>query len=114
MTKRSLRIAGHATSISLEAPFWNLLTQVAAQEGRSVAAQVEWIDRGRQGVNLSSAIRVFLLEWVMTHRVIMLGTETLETETMVHDTLQFGGTVRLPTAADPPIETQQDTQQDRS
>jgi predicted DNA-binding ribbon-helix-helix protein len=63
--KRSLRIAGHNTSISLEEPFWRLLAQVAAAEGESVAAYVERIDTARGGVNLSSAIRVHLMEWMM-------------------------------------------------
>lgn len=63
--KRSLRIAGHATSISLEEPFWQLLTKVAAQESMSIAAYVERIDTARGGVNLSSAIRVHLMEWMM-------------------------------------------------
>ena len=63
--KRSLVIAGHQTSISLEEPFWRLLKHCAANADLSVAAMVAQIDRERQGVNLSSAIRVHLLEWVM-------------------------------------------------
>lgn len=63
--KRSLRIAGHNTSISLEEPFWRLLAQVAASEGLSLAAYVERIDAARSNVNLSSAIRVHLMEWMM-------------------------------------------------
>jgi predicted DNA-binding ribbon-helix-helix protein len=64
--KRSLRIAGHATSISLEEPFWTFLRQKAASEGRSVSDLVEDIDRERREGNLSSAIRVHLLEWLMS------------------------------------------------
>ena len=63
--KRSLRIAGHNTSVSLEEPFWQLLTTVAAAEGLSIAAYVERIDAERAAVNLSSAIRVHLMEWMM-------------------------------------------------
>jgi predicted DNA-binding ribbon-helix-helix protein len=63
--KRSLRIAGHNTSVSLEEPFWRLLTQVAEAEGLSIAAYVERIDAERAAVNLSSAIRVHLMEWMM-------------------------------------------------
>lgn len=63
--KRSLRIAGHATSISLEEPFWRFLRQKAESEGRSLSALVEEIDRDRREGNLSSAIRVHLLEWLM-------------------------------------------------
>jgi predicted DNA-binding ribbon-helix-helix protein len=71
--KRSLRIAGHATSISLEEPFWRLLTQVAEAEGVSIAAYVERIDAERSGVNLSSAIRVHLMEWMMARANLSLG-----------------------------------------
>ena len=63
--KRSLVIAGHRTSISLEEPFWRLLKALASRESLSVAALVARIDSGRASTNLSSAIRVHLLEWVM-------------------------------------------------
>jgi predicted DNA-binding ribbon-helix-helix protein len=65
VVKRSLRIAGHPTSISLEEPFWRLLHRIAREEGVALAAYVERIDRERSGVNLSSAVRVHLLEWLM-------------------------------------------------
>jgi len=59
--KHSLTIAGHRTSLSLEAAFWDALKAQAGAEGVSLAALVERIDRERQG-NLSSAVRVYLLE----------------------------------------------------
>jgi predicted DNA-binding ribbon-helix-helix protein len=59
--KRSVRIAGHKTSISLEPVFWDLLKTHAETEGRSINQLVEEIDRKRSG-NLSSAIRVFLVK----------------------------------------------------
>ncbi|MBN8534266.1 MAG: ribbon-helix-helix domain-containing protein [Rhizobiales bacterium] len=59
--KRSLSIAGHRTSISLEEPFWRLLQAQAQSDGLSIPALVERIDSARQGTNLSSAIRVHLL-----------------------------------------------------
>jgi predicted DNA-binding ribbon-helix-helix protein len=65
IVKRSLRIAGHPTSISLEEPFWRLLRHIAAAQNVGVAAYVERIDRERGGVNLSSAVRVHLAEWLM-------------------------------------------------
>ena len=61
-TKHSLLIAGHPTSISLEDAFWQRLRHVAAARGSALAALVASIDAGRGEVNLSSAIRVFLLE----------------------------------------------------
>ena len=65
--KRSITIAGHRTSISLEEPFWTALADIAARSGRSIAAVIAEIDRARGADgNLSSAIRVFVLEAVRT------------------------------------------------
>jgi len=61
LVKRSLRISGHSTSISLEAPFWEALREIAARRLLSVNALVAAIDAERDG-NLSSAIRLFVLE----------------------------------------------------
>ena len=61
--KRSLTIAGHRTSISLEAVFWETLKEIARAEKRSLAALVAEIDAGRapgEG-SLSSAIRVYVV-----------------------------------------------------
>ncbi|QJE72295.1 ribbon-helix-helix domain-containing protein [Aerophototrophica crusticola] len=58
--KRSLLIAGHPTSVTLEEEFWSALKDLAATRGTSVTALVEAIDQGREG-NLSSAIRVWVL-----------------------------------------------------
>jgi predicted DNA-binding ribbon-helix-helix protein len=58
--KRSVKIAGHSTSLSLEGVFWDALKEVAAARGLSLNALIEEIDRGR-GSNLSSAVRVYLL-----------------------------------------------------
>jgi predicted DNA-binding ribbon-helix-helix protein len=60
--KRSLTIAGHRTSISLEEAFWRALQDVARARKTPVAALIFEIDAGRGRTNLSSAIRVFLLE----------------------------------------------------
>ncbi len=58
--KRSILIAGHATSVSLEAEFWNALQAVARRRGLSLNQLVTAVDAGRAG-NLSSALRVFVL-----------------------------------------------------
>ena len=64
MAKRSLTVAGHRTSISLEDPFWQGLAEIAAARKTSVAAVVAAVDRSRQdGVNLSAAIRLTVLDW---------------------------------------------------
>lgn len=59
--KRSLTIAGHRTSITLEDAFWRELKAAAAEMGVSVTALVSAIDAGREPASLSAAIRVFLL-----------------------------------------------------
>ena len=59
--KRSITVAGHKTSLSLEEAFWSALKQAAREQGLSVKALVEEIDRARRG-NLSSAVRVYLLQ----------------------------------------------------
>lgn len=61
VTKRSVMIAGHRTSVSLEDPFWEALRRIAAARDQSVQALIGTIDAGRDGQNLSSAIRVFVL-----------------------------------------------------
>ena len=64
--KRSLTIARHRTSVSLEEPFWNALTEMAREEGKSIAGLVSEIDRARtdqdDGISLSAALRLYVLE----------------------------------------------------
>ncbi len=62
IAKHSLVIAGHRTSISLEDAFWFGLKRIAGTEGRALANLVAEIDATRGEANLSSAIRVFVLE----------------------------------------------------
>jgi predicted DNA-binding ribbon-helix-helix protein len=59
--KRSFTIAGHRTSISLEASFWEALKSLAAEERIPVAQLIARIDQGRDGGGLSSAVRVWIL-----------------------------------------------------
>jgi predicted DNA-binding ribbon-helix-helix protein len=59
--KRSIRIAGHRTSVALEAEFWAALERLAAQRGLSLAALVAEIDGARAADNLASALRVYVL-----------------------------------------------------
>jgi predicted DNA-binding ribbon-helix-helix protein len=60
MIKRSMTIHGHRTSVSLEQPFWDMLRDIAASRGQSLASLVQTIDRKRDG-GLSSALRLFVL-----------------------------------------------------
>ncbi|VAW10544.1 hypothetical protein MNBD_ALPHA09-1520 [hydrothermal vent metagenome] len=59
--KRSVNIAGHPTSVSLEAPFWDALRQIAGAGGQTPAALIAQIDAGRGRAGLSSAIRLHVL-----------------------------------------------------
>jgi predicted DNA-binding ribbon-helix-helix protein len=68
IVKRSVSIAGHRTSVSLEAPFWEALSRIARERGLSVQACIAEIDRGRGENNLSSAIRVYVLATVQDTR----------------------------------------------
>jgi len=64
--KRSLTIARHRTSVSLEEPFWDALTGIAGEQGKSIAGLVGEIDRNRTdrdgGTSLSAALRLYVLE----------------------------------------------------
>jgi predicted DNA-binding ribbon-helix-helix protein len=60
IVKRSVRIAGHATSVSLEPAFWEALCEIAERRHLSLNALLSRIDAEREG-NLSSAIRLFVL-----------------------------------------------------
>jgi predicted DNA-binding ribbon-helix-helix protein len=64
--KRSFSIRGHRTSISLEQPFWETLKEAAGRESISLAALIARIDEQRGGAGLSSAVRVWILDYVRT------------------------------------------------
>jgi len=60
--KRSFTIGGHRTSISLEAPFWDALKEIAKREKQSLAQLVQGIDADRDDDGgLSSAVRIWIL-----------------------------------------------------
>ena len=60
--KRSVKVAGHKTSISLEEPFWQALREIATERGITTAALLNSIASKRVEGNLSSALRVAVLE----------------------------------------------------
>lgn len=64
MKKRSVKIQGHSTSISLEEEFWEALRGLAKAQQRPLAALIAEIDRKRGRNNLSSALRVYVLREV--------------------------------------------------
>ncbi len=63
LLKRSFRLAGHRTSVALEAEFWQALEDVAGRRGKTLAALVEELDSGRAETArpLASTLRVFAL-----------------------------------------------------
>ena len=61
VAKRSIVIAGHKTSVSLEDEFWDSLKEIAHERGMTLGTLVAAIDADRQHTNLSSAIRLFVL-----------------------------------------------------
>jgi predicted DNA-binding ribbon-helix-helix protein len=62
VVKRSIVIAGHKTSVSLEEAFWKGLKEIAANRDMTLSDLVSQIDSERRHGNLSSAIRLFVLE----------------------------------------------------
>jgi predicted DNA-binding ribbon-helix-helix protein len=68
VVKRSIVIAGHKTSVSLEDAFWKGLKEIAGEREMTLSDLVAAIDTGRQHGNLSSAIRLFVLEFYRNRR----------------------------------------------
>jgi predicted DNA-binding ribbon-helix-helix protein len=63
VVKRSIVIAGHKTSVSLEDAFWRSLKEIASGRTVTLSDLVASIDTDRQHGNLSSAIRLFVLDY---------------------------------------------------
>jgi|SRR5262245_14085669 predicted DNA-binding ribbon-helix-helix protein len=63
VVKRSIVVSGHKTSVSLEDSFWNALKEIAKARNVTLSELVAAIDSERQHDNLSSTIRVFVLEF---------------------------------------------------
>jgi predicted DNA-binding ribbon-helix-helix protein len=62
VVKRSVVIAGHHTSVSLEEPFWSALKDIAAAREMTISQLVAAVDAARARGNLSSALRLFVLD----------------------------------------------------
>ena len=75
MIKRSVVVSGHKTSVSLEDPFWRALKEIAAGRNLTLSDLVASIDAERKHANLSSAIRLFILDF---YRIIQLNVATDE------------------------------------
>jgi predicted DNA-binding ribbon-helix-helix protein len=62
VVKRSIVVGGHKTSVSLEGPFWSSLKEISTARSVTLSELVGEIDTNRQQGNLSSAIRLFVLD----------------------------------------------------
>ena len=61
--KRSVRVDGRNTSVTLEDAFWNSLKEIADSRGQTLPYLISRIDAERKSANLSSNLRVFVLEY---------------------------------------------------
>ena len=61
--KRSITIAGHATSVSLEPVFWDALRDMAAEKNQTVPDLIRALDANARDASLSSTLRVAILTW---------------------------------------------------
>lgn len=65
LRKHSVSIRGHATSYTLEDPFFEMIKEIAATREISVAALIAEVDGKRdRSINLSSALRLHVLDWL--------------------------------------------------
>jgi predicted DNA-binding ribbon-helix-helix protein len=63
VVKRSVIIAGHKTSVSLEDAFWSGLKEISSERHMTLSESISAIDSQKQHTNLSSAIRLFVLDF---------------------------------------------------
>ena len=93
VVKRSIVIAGHKTSVSLEDAFWKGLKEIASDRDLTLSGMVASIDSGRHGGNLSSAIRLFVLDHYRTMIGSVAGTRSSEVEMAAQSpsALRIGG-----------------------
>ncbi|WP_027527592.1 ribbon-helix-helix domain-containing protein [Bradyrhizobium sp. Ec3.3] len=63
VVKRSIVVASHKTSVSLEEAFWNGMKEISGLRNMTLSELVGEIDRNRKQGNLSSALRLFVLDY---------------------------------------------------
>ena len=77
IVKRPIVLAGHKTSVSLEDAFWSGLKEIAGKRLMTLSTLVDTIDAQRQQGNLSSALRLFVLEFYRSQMPEVEGRERL-------------------------------------
>ena len=83
MSKRSIVIAGHKTSVSLEDGFWKGLKEIASERDATLSELVASIDADRQHGNLSSALRLFVLDFYRNQLTEEIGLQATSHGEMV-------------------------------
>jgi predicted DNA-binding ribbon-helix-helix protein len=78
IVKRSVFPAGHKTSVSLEDDFWKALKAISAGRNITLSALIHEIDQQRQHGNLSSAIRLFVLEFYRSQITANVSDEIID------------------------------------
>ncbi len=86
VVKRSVVVGGHKTSVSLEDAFWSSLKDIAARRGLSLSMQIAAIDQHRRTSNLSSAIRLFVLDYFRERAIgtMFIGERQQATPNLTH------------------------------
>jgi predicted DNA-binding ribbon-helix-helix protein len=85
VVKRSIVIAGHKTSVSLEDAFWKALKEIARGRDLTLSEMVAAIDSARAQGNLSSALRLFVLDHYRAQISMEADGRTLPLSGMEHD-----------------------------
>ncbi len=90
IVKRSIVIGGHKTSVSLEDAFWQGLKEIAHGQRVTLSNMVDTIDRARQQSNLSSAIRLFVLDRLRTPATdyAIAGADRAQVDTMIRGNIE--------------------------
>jgi predicted DNA-binding ribbon-helix-helix protein len=78
VVKRSIVVAGHKTSVSLEEPFWNGMKEICGERNMTLSELVGEVDSKRKEGNLSSAVRLFVLDHFKTRAVGPAGRPELD------------------------------------
>ncbi|MEH2474236.1 putative DNA-binding ribbon-helix-helix protein [Nitrobacteraceae bacterium AZCC 2161] len=75
IVKRSIVVAGHKTSVSLEEAFWIGMKEVSTERNMTLSELVAEIDKSRREGNLSSAIRLFVLAFFRDRSAVPAASE---------------------------------------
>jgi predicted DNA-binding ribbon-helix-helix protein len=90
VVKRSIVIAGHKTSVSLEDAFWNGLRTIASSRKMSLSDLITSIDVKRQHTNLSSALRLFVLDFYRCNEDVPARNTALDSRDEAPSQLRVG------------------------